>query len=111
MLYTERLSGVDGLKLLPLRKGLKQNYAYYPVLFDKSVFGKSRDEVVSLLLENGVVARKYFYPLVSANKEFGQDLTSLTPAAKDYSERVLCLPMYAHLDIADVEKICEIILK
>ena len=109
--YNERLSGIKGLKLLPLRDGLKQNFAYYPVLFDKNAFGKSRDEVASALAENGVVARKYFYPLVSANKEFGRDLTALTPVAKEFSENVLCLPMYAHLDLSDVDTICDIILR
>lgn len=109
--YDERLKGVKGLRLLPLRSDLKQNFAYYPVLFDKKEFGKSRDEVVAILAENDIVARKYFYPLVSANKEFEQDLTTLTPIAKEYSENVLCLPMYAHLDISDIDRICDLILK
>ena len=109
--YTERLSGVEGLMLLPLREGLKQNYAYYPVLFDKEKFGKSRDEVVALLAEKDISARKYFYPLVSSNKEFGEDLSYLTPIAKTFSENVLCLPMYAHLDAAAIELICDIILQ
>lgn len=110
-LYGKMLSGVNGLTLLPLRDGIKQNYAYYPVLFDKDAFGKSRDEVAKLLAENGVVARKYFYPLVSSNKEFAKDLSYLTPLAKDFSENVLCLPMYAHLSATDIERICKIILK
>ncbi len=109
-LYTERLSGIEGIKLLPLHEGIKQNYAYYPVLFDKEVFGKSRDDIVAVLAEEGIVARKYFYPLVSANKEFGKDLTYLTPKAKNFSENVLCLPMYAHLKSEDIEKICQLIL-
>ena len=109
--YTEKLIGVPGLKLLPLREGLTQNFAYYPVLFDPNVFGKSRDEVLLALAEKGVVARKYFYPLVSANKEFENDLTDLTPIAKDYSGKVLCLPMYAHLAASDIDEICETILQ
>jgi TrmH family RNA methyltransferase len=68
-------------------------------------------ETISFLGENGINARKYFYPLVSANKEFGEDLTSLTPLAKEYSENILCLPMYAHLDEKDINKICDIVLK
>ncbi len=110
-LYSERLSGVKGLKLLPLKEGLEQNYAYYPVLFDKNVFGKGRDDVMAELASEGIIARKYFYPLVSANKEFSEDLTGLTPMALEYSKNVLCLPLYAHLDRADVNKICDIILK
>ena len=109
--YEGRLAGVNGLKLLPLHDGLKQNYAYFPVLFDKEKFGKNRDEIVAALAEKNIIARKYFYPLVSANKEFGEDLSYLTPIAKGFSENVLCLPMYAHLDISDVDAICDIILK
>ena len=110
-LYTEKLSSVPGIKLLPIREGIKQNFAYFPVLFDKQVFGKSRDDVIALLKAKNIVARKYFYPLVSCNKEFGEDISYLTPVAKDFSENVLCLPMYAHLDEADIIMVCNTILK
>ena len=109
--YSERLSGVNGITLLKLKGDLKQNYAYFPVLFDKAVFGKNRDEVIAELKDEGIVARKYFYPLVSANKEFGVDLLDLTPIAKEYSENILCLPLYAHLDMDDIDRICDTILK
>lgn len=109
-LYNKRLGGVDGITLLP-QQDIKQNFAYYPVLFDKEKFGKSRDKVMAELSAEGINARKYFYPLVSANKGFDGDLTVLTPVAKNYSENILCLPMYAHLSAEDIDKICDIILK
>lgn len=110
-IYDSRLKDVKGITLLPLHDGIKQNYAYYPVLFNKELFGKSRDEVIALLGEQEINARKYFYPLVSANKEFGDNLTTLTPIAKEYSENILCLPMYAHLEEKDINRICDIVLK
>ena len=106
--YCENLKSVKGLKLLTCVKGLKQNYAYFPILVEKE-FGKTREDIIEELSKNGVFARKYFYPLVSENKEFGYDLTDKTPIAKDYSRRVLCLPMYASLKLEEVDKICEII--
>lgn len=110
-LYEKRLSGVSGIKLLEFSIDIKQNFAYFPVVFDKSVFGKSRDEVIAQLSENQIYARKYFYPLVSENKAFEEDLTANTPKAKYFSENVLCLPLYAHLSDEDINKICDIILK
>ncbi len=110
-LYEKRLSGISGIKLLEFSNDIKQNHAYFPVVFDKQKFGKNRDEVIAKLAENQIFARKYFYPLVSANKEFKEDLTVATPKAKYYSENVLCLPLYAHLSEEDVNKICDIILK
>ena len=108
--YHGRLSGVAGLTLLPPQEGVKQNYAYYPILIDPVTFGKTREDILALLGAEGIHARKYFYPLVSANKGFGADLSDLTPIAKAYSENILCLPLYAHLDAADIHRICDLIL-
>ena len=110
-LYNKRLGGVDGITLLPLNHVIKQNYAYYPILVDKQKFGLNRDELCDKLKQEDIFARKYFYPLVSVNKEFGKDLSDLTPCAKYYSENIMCLPMYAHLSEQDINKICDTILK
>ena len=109
--YRKKLNGVAGIKLLPIVDGIKQNYAYYPILVDKSKIGLNRDELAEKLKEQGVFARKYFYPLVSENKEFKNDMTVNTPNALEISRNILCLPLYAHLDVEDVDRICEIILE
>lgn len=109
--YMHRLSNVEGVELLEIADEIKQNFAYFPVVFDKSKFGKTRDEVIAELSENEINARKYFYPLVSENKGFPNDLTKETPKAKWFSENVLCLPLYAHLAEEDINRICDIILK
>lgn len=108
--YHERLAGVSGIRVLQVVPGLKQNYAYYPVLIDPSAFGMDRNKLAEKLAEHEIYARKYFYPLVSQNKEFGQDLASATPYAKTCSENILCLPLFAQLTPADVDRICDIIL-
>ena len=100
--YVEHLSGK--VTLLSFRKELVQNYAYFPILVS------DRDGLSARLAEEGIVARKYFYPLVSENQGFGEDLTATTPRAFDASRHVLCLPLYAHLDVSDVDRICDIIL-
>ena len=109
--YTKRLEDVPGITLLPIVKGIKQNYAYYPVLIEKEAFGENRDELCERLAEKGVFARKYFYPLVSENKEFEKDMTENTPKAKAYSRNIVCLPLYAHLSLAGVDRICDCILQ
>ena len=109
--YIERLSGKEGLTLLKVRDGVKQNYAYFPVLIDKEKLGINRDELCAKLAENGIFARKYFYPLVSENKDFKDDLSDKTPIAKTISRNILCLPMFAHLSLEDVTMICDYILE
>lgn len=109
--YNERLTGVDGIKLLVFPDDLKKNYAYYPVVIDPSVCGTDRDGLAKKLGEQGIFARKYFYPLVSENKEFECDMTAATPKALEISRNILCLPLFAHLDAETVDRICDIILK
>ena len=62
-IYDSRLKNVEGITLLPLHEGLKQNYAYYPVLFNKAVFGKSRDEVIALLFSGTNMAIRPSFPI------------------------------------------------
>ena len=106
--YTKLLQGVSGLKLLP-KQDIQRNYAYYPVVIDKAQFGESRDELANRLAEQGVYARKYFYPLTAENLAFKKDMTAHTPKAKYSSRNVLCLPLYADLTIEEVDFICKII--
>lgn len=109
--YQYRLAGAKGMKLLTFVDGLKQNYAYYPVMFEPKEYGASRDEVAAKLATQGILARKYFYPLVSQNQGFDGDMTMHTPCALELSKNILCLPLYAHLAVEDVDRICDIILR
>lgn len=107
--YIERLDNIQGIKLCKPQKGVKSNYAYFPVVFDG--YRLNRDEVFEKLKEENIFARKYFYPLTSEFECYkGRFDIQETPVAKYISERVLCLPLYADLSLEDVDKICNIIL-
>lgn len=110
--YMEHLSRVEGIQLNPVQKDVKPNYAYFPAVFDEKAFGASRNEVFGALAEQGIGARKYFYPLTNTFDCFhGKYDPNLTPVALHISKRILTLPLYADLSIEDVDRICEIILE
>ena len=110
--YRERLEKIEGLQLNPIQKGVKSNYAYFPVIFDENIFGSSRNEVFEALASNGIGARKYFYPLTNTFECFhGRYDVNETSVALKLSKRVLTLPLYADLSLNDVDKICDIILE
>lgn len=109
--YRNHLEGVEGIHLNVIQKDVKQNYAYFPVVFDENVFGASRNEIFHNLAENGIGARKYFYPLTNTYDCYhGRYDANLTPVALHVSKRVLTLPIYADLALEDVDRICGIIL-
>ncbi len=103
---------VDGVKVWEEQENVTHNYAYFPVLFDKAVFGKNRDEVAQLLEKENIFARKYFYPLTSEFECYkGKFNINPTPIAKNVADNILTLPLYADLKEDEIEKICDIILK
>lgn len=108
--YRNNLQNIDGIKLCDIQSDVKSNYAYFPVIFDEKIFGSSRNEVMEKLDENGIGARKYFYPLTSVSSAFNGKYNPLeTPVALHLSKRVLTLPLYADLSLDDVDRICNII--
>lgn len=108
--YRSRLEGVPGLRLNPKQKDVKRNYSYFPVVLEDE-FGVGRDVVFERLAENGIGARKYFYPLTNTFDCFnGKYDVNKTPIAEYVSKRVLTLPLYADLEMETVDRICEIVL-
>lgn len=109
--YRERLEGIDGIRLNVVQDGVKPNYSYFPVVFEEKQFGASRAEVFDRLAEHGIGARKYFYPLTNTFSCFRRSFdVSKTPTALHISKRVLTLPLYADLDLSDVDRICDVVV-
>ena len=110
--YRERLSGIAGIQLSVIQKDVESNYAYFPVVFDGYKY--TRNKVFHKLAEQGIGARKYFYPLTNSFECYQNYPTAgvrKTPVAQHTALRVLTLPLYADLPLEDVDRICDIILK
>jgi len=109
--YRERLTGVQGLTLCADQKNVKSNYAYFPVVFDG--YKHTRDEIQEILGKANIITRKYFYPLtndIECYEGYPTSGAEKTPVARFLADRVLTLPLYADLSLADVDRICDIIL-
>lgn len=109
--YRERLSGVKGIKLNKIQEGVETNCAYFPVMFDGYKY--TRNEICNMLDAQGISARKYFYPLTNSfecYKNYPTAGVERTPIAQHMALRVLTLPLYADLEMNDIDKICDIIL-
>lgn len=109
--YRSHLDGIAGIQLSPIQENVESNYAYFPVVFDETKFGTTRNEVMDALAENGIGARKYFYPLTNSFAAFHEEFdVNETPMALHISKRVLTLPLYEDLALEDVDRICQVIL-
>lgn len=111
--YREALRDVEGIEFWDDLPGVKHNYSYFPI-FVHSSYGMSRDELYFKMREQGVLGRRYFYPLIS-NFSTYCNLPSATrenlPVATKMAERVICLPMHHALSNEDVERVINCIIK
>jgi dTDP-4-amino-4,6-dideoxygalactose transaminase len=106
-LYRELLENTGTVTLFKYCSDVTPNFSYMPVFFRSE---SSLLDTVDRLKQNGVVARRYFYPALSSLNLDGVKQVRGCPVAEEVSERVLCLPIYPGLLEEDIRKTCQIIL-
>lgn len=109
--YREELKGIPGIRLLHRPAESHQNYSYFPILVEPD-YPLSRDALYQYFRDQGIYARRYFYPIISdfpMYRGLPSAAAANLPVAKSVSERVLCLPIYPDLAKDDQNKIIEII--
>ncbi len=112
--YREALSSVEGITFMDDMPGVKHNYSYFPIFVDAEKYGMTRDELYFKMKEQNVLGRRYFYPLISEFSTY-RGLPSATkenlPNAHKMADSVICLPMHHELNINEIEKIKNLIIK
>jgi len=105
--YHASLASIKGLTIPQVPKGVKLNYSYFPILIGPD-YPLSRDELHTTLKANQILARRYFYPLISNFPPYqGIPSASQTnlPNASKLAQEIICLPIHPMLDESDVDKI------
>jgi len=97
--YTRQLAQIDGITCLHEWGQEWANYSYFPVLIEQD-YPLSRDDLYLKLRDNGIHARRYFYPLISEFPMYrgmpSADPSHL-PVATKAARQILCLPIYPGL--------------
>ncbi len=107
--YNDSLRDVRGIRILSGNKDATSNYAYYPIVVEDE-FRVSRDELYEELKRHNIFSRKYFHPLTSDQACFKNKYrhTNLSNA-RELSDKILTLPLYAGMKNEDIERIISII--
>jgi len=109
--YRELLASVRGIRCLAVSDDVVHNYAYFPVLVEND-YPLGRDDLYSRLKEEGIFARRYFYPLISdfpMYRGFHSARRENLPVATDAAESVICLPVFPDLTQEDLLRIVHVI--
>ncbi len=110
--YRAALAQTAGIRCLADVDGVRHNYSYFPIFIDASSYGMSRDALYESLKEQGIYARRYFYPVIPDFEVYRHSASvqeAHIPVARQLATNVLCLPIYAGLELEEVQRITALI--
>ena len=112
--YRKTLKDIPGISFFKEHNNVTYNYSYFPIFIDSTLYWKSRDELFEKLKENGILSRRYFYPLITNFKPY-ENIPSARKenllVANKMADSVLCLPIHHLLTENDLERIVSLIIK
>ena len=112
--YREALRSVKGIRFFEDMPGVRHNYSYFPIFINAEKYGMTRDALYFKLKADGVLGRRYFFPLISTFSTY-RGLPSATPenlpVATRIANEVICLPMHHELSQDDLNRILNLIVR
>ncbi len=110
--YSAGLAAIPGVQVLQYPQGEKNNYQYVVAFVDSNRAGLQRDELIEVLHQENVIARRYFYPGCHRMEPYrttqpnaGENL----PVTEQLVQQTLVLPTGTGTSIQAIETITEIL--
>lgn len=110
--YKNELKGLNGISFIEYDENTSPNYQYIIIEIDQNAIKLSRDELVSILHSENVLARRYFYPgchKMEPYRSYYPHAGYLLPVTESKSERVISLPTGTSMGKEEISKLCEMI--
>jgi dTDP-4-amino-4,6-dideoxygalactose transaminase len=110
--YFEELSQLPGIEIVQHDERERCNYQYVVLEIDEQEIGVSRDELLSVLHAENILARRYFYPGCHQMEPYCSYFPHaglLLPETERLTERVLSLPTGTAIGSVEIQRVCEII--
>lgn len=108
--YRRQLERVPGVNIIEYDQNERNNYQYIVLEIDRSIIGLSRDELIEVLTQENILAKRYFSPschLMEPYHSRPSEATSRLPETEALAERVLVLPTGSQIGPTGITKICE----
>lgn len=93
------------IRKMKIREGTSWNYSYYPIVFENE---KDLEKTLRILNHNKIFPRRYFYPSLNT---LNYVEAGIMRQSEMISKSILCLPLYAQIQIEVLEEIVNIINK
>lgn len=110
--YVQGLASVPSVSLLNYDESERCNFQYIVIELDASQAGLTRDELVSVLHAERVIARRYFWPgchRMEPYRSYFPHAGLLLPKTERMSEQVIVLPTGTAMSPQDIDVLCQIL--
>ncbi len=110
--YREGLAGIPGVSLVGYNPHEKSSYQYVITEIDEARTGLSRDQLLTVLHAEQVLARRYFYPGVhrmEPYRSYFPNADLLLPETRRLCQRVLSLPTGTAVDPGIIARVCDVV--
>ena len=110
--YLRQLKDINGLSLLLYNEEEKNNFQYIILKINETEAHLSRDELITILHAENVLARRYFYPgchRLEPYRSIFPNAGTILPETQKLAQQVVALPTGTSVIPVDIKKICEII--
>jgi dTDP-4-amino-4,6-dideoxygalactose transaminase len=110
--YRTALAGLPAVRVVEYDARERTNYQYIVLEIDNERSVSTRDEIMNALWEQGIFARRYFYPgchRMEPYRSLAPYTAMLLPRTEDLVQRTLVLPTGTAVDESDIDFICRFI--
>lgn len=104
--YQTGIDGIEGLKLLGFRPGIRPNYWFYSVYIENSAF--SKEMLIERLADNRIQSRP-IWGLISDQKPYVGSIEYELEVCREYYERVVNIPCSTNLSENGVDRVLEVL--
>ena len=107
--YREGLQSIPGITFHDQLLHEDSNCQYAVVEVNENEFGLSRDQVLTILRSENILARKYFSPGCHQISVFCTDEPPSLPVTESLCDRVLQLPTGNGMTVIQIEQVCNLV--
>jgi len=110
--YSQHLSKIPGIRLIPFNPNERNNYQYVVMEIDRNAYGIDRDTLVKILHAENILARRYFYPgchQMEPYRSYFPNAGLVLPETEKLTQKVLQLPTGTSVGEEEVNCISEFI--
>jgi len=108
--YRKHLTGLPGVSQLLYSEKEKNNYHYLVLDLDPERLLLTRDEVLSILLSENILVRRYFWPGCHRMLAYEKENRNVSlPVTDRIASGILVFPNGASVSVEEVDKICALL--